>query len=78
MRGGKMDAKLSQISKARLASGLTIEDARKTLGMSYTPYKQREDNPELFSFGEMHSLYEEFNSDGRRIFKEWLLSFFGL
>lgn len=73
-----MGANLSQIAKARLASGLTIEDARKVLNMSYTPYKQREDNPEQFSLEQLHDLYEEFNSDGKRIFKEWLLYFFSL
>lgn len=73
-----MATELSQIAKARLASGLTIEDARKSVGMSYMPYKQREDNPALFSLKELHSLSQEFNSDGKRIFKEWVLYFFEL
>ncbi|WP_298580053.1 hypothetical protein [uncultured Olegusella sp.] len=67
---------LSQLAKARLASGLTIEDARKALKMSYPTYKQREDKPELFSFEEMRALSKEFNSDGKRIFKEWVDYFF--
>ncbi|WP_072500625.1 hypothetical protein [Olsenella phocaeensis] len=73
-----MVTELSQIAKARLASGLTIEDARKAIGLSYTPYKLREDNPEMFSLNELKILNGEFNSDGRRIFKEWLLYFFEL
>ena len=69
---------LSQISKARLASGLTVEDARKLIGISYVPYKQRESNPELFSLGELSRLSKEFNQDGKRILGEWIVSFFEL
>lgn len=73
-----MESRLSQIAKARLASGLTIEDARKAIGMSYPTYKQREDNPKLFSLEELYTLSHELNSDGKRIFDEWLAYFFEL
>lgn len=69
---------LSQIARARLASGLTIEDARKAVGLSYPPYRAREENPELFTVGELAKLSKEMNRDGKKILNEWATSFFGL
>lgn len=66
------------ITSARAASGLTLEDARKILGYSYQPYKNRELDPSSFTAGELRMLYTEFNIDGKRIFARWLSSFFGL
>ena len=66
------------IASARAASGLTIEDARKVLGYSYQPYKDRETQPENLTLGEAKKLYQEFNADGKRIFARWFASFFGM
>ena len=69
---------LSKVESARLASGLTIQDARKAVGLSFPPYREREKNPELFTVGELSKLSNELNRDGKSILREWLLSFFGL
>lgn len=69
---------LSKVESARLASGLTIEDARKAVGLSFPPYKEREKNPSLFTIGELSKLSRELNRDGKNILREWMLSFFGL
>ena len=69
---------LTKIESARLASGLTVEDARKIVGLSFTPYRDREKNPSLFTVGELSKLSRELNRDGKTILREWLVSFFVL
>lgn len=73
-----MSDDLSKVASARLASGLTIEDARKAVGLTFGPYKSREDDPGLFTMGELRRLTHEMNEDGKRIIREWVIYFFGL
>ena len=73
-----MEDGLSRIARARLASGMTIEDARSVVGLTYQPYKDREEDPSRFTLGELSRLTSAMNKDGKHIVRAWLLSFFGL
>lgn len=69
---------LSKVAYARLASGLTLDDAATITGMSLDTYREAEDRPLQLTLGELRALCAEFNSDGRRIMVEWFNTFFGL
>ena len=73
-----MQKELSQIAKARSASGMTIGNASKIVGLSYPTYKAREDNPGSFTMNELSSLTKAFNREGNDIFKGWVSSFFDM
>ena len=69
---------LSTVACARLASGLTIEDAATVTGLSPNEYSELERRPLQFTLGEMRSLCSELNHDGREILLKWAETFFGL
>lgn len=73
-----MKKDMSAVTCARLASGMTIEDARSVVGLTYPPYKSREEDPSLFTVGELSRLTHSLNAEGRAIIKKWAISFFGL
>lgn len=68
----------SQIAEARLTSALTLGDASMITGLSSSVYEHQEEHPLEFSLGELRALSSELNSDGKRILREWVLTFFGL
>ncbi|MDO4536612.1 MAG: helix-turn-helix transcriptional regulator [Coriobacteriales bacterium] len=72
------DNKLSVLGLARLASGLTREDAAHITGMSIEDYCYAETHPFTLSVGELQALCHEFNADGKQIILEWVGGFFGL
>ena len=73
-----MPDNVSQITMAREASALTIDDASIITGMSKAEYQRIEDHPLEMTLGELRALCSELNSDGRVAISLWLDSFCGL
>lgn len=69
---------LSKLALARLASGLTLEDAARATGMSPRDYEQAERRPFGMSVGELRALCSELNKDGSKIMHEWMDDLFRL
>lgn len=69
---------LSHVAQARLASGLTLDDASRITGVSATEYELLESRPFDLTVGELRALCREFNKDGETIMRKWLDGFFSI
>ena len=73
-----MDDELSSVAQARLASGLTVDDAVRVTGLSERRYRRQEEHPFEFTLAELRALMCDLNADGRELLKAWLRSALGV
>ncbi len=64
------------IKAARVASGITQEQAAEIIDTSTPTYIARERVPGAFTIDELSSLYEKFNDDGKRIVASFVSDIF--
>ena len=74
-----MALRTDRIEKARVVSGLTLEEAASVVGLkSYQTYRKREQFPGTFTVDELNRLYNALDEDGKQQVKQVLSIFFGL
>lgn len=64
------------IKAARVASGLTQEQAAKIIQVSIPTYAAREKLPKSFAVEELQELYENFNDQGKSIIGSFIEQIF--
>lgn len=64
------------IKAARVASGLTQEQAAKIIQVSVPTYAARERLPKSFAVEELQELYENFNDQGKSIIASFIEEIF--
>ena len=64
------------VKAARVASGMTQQQAADLLDVSLPTYIAREKVPTAFTLGEIVRLYSAFSSDGRKVLVEFLQGIF--
>lgn len=64
------------VKAARVASGITQEQAAKVIDVSAPTYIAREKVPKAFTIDELERLHDAFNQDGRKIIESYVREIF--
>ncbi len=64
------------VKAARVASGITQEQAARVIDVSTPTYIARERVPGAFTIDELDKLHEAFNSDGKLILESYIKEIF--